>query len=227
MTRTAWFMVLLTVFLLLAIAVIGCNTDDEGEDLTGTNGEGSENGEEVALKGFLNPVNLGQLIDSFSELTIYREFSGFEVGNTYIFEEMENLDGVEVSRITFDEYNVWLDADGEIIQARHKTLDHLKGEDGISTVKNLLPNLFFTFQEIAQERIEVAKAEAQGQLVKTETREFGELTATVNVYQHSFEYKGEQVSGEIHVADFGDFKMVVEIDLDNDYYYEITTMALR
>ena len=76
-------------------------------------------------------MNLGQLIDSFSELTIYREFSGFEVGNTYIFEEMENLDGVEVSRITFDEYNVWLDADGEIIQARHKTLDHLKGEDGI------------------------------------------------------------------------------------------------
>ena len=64
-------------------------------------------------------------------------------------------------------------------------------------------------------------------MVKTETREFGELTATVNVYQHSFEYKGEQVSGEIHVADFGDFKMVVEIDLDNDYYYEITTMALR
>lgn len=224
MKRAGWLALMMAVLLVVSFSVIGCGTDN-GDETADSDVEETENGADV-LEGFLNPLDISEMIDSFNELEYSMIAAGFDTDIHYIFEEMDNVDGVEASRITFGSYTAWVDAEGEFINAEHKTLDHLTGEDGIAAVEGMQQRAFFTFKEIANEEIEVERAVRRGSLVKTDTVDFGGITGTVNVYSHSFDYKGERVSGEISIADFGDFKMAVKIELDNDFLFEIYTIEL-
>ncbi len=176
------------------------------------------------LENWYEITDISDFVAKFSKFVYYMKGEEGEI-TEFIYEHMgkETVDGVELEKVSMrgsspdDEQEMffWYDQDGKMTRA----LDNKSGQQipmflaGFVTSVFLLP--FFMSGVIDFQ--ELMEAEDQDVMVLTEVseRDVGGLPATIYTYTITgYDDDGQEVKSVYEIGDFGDFQIVVGVDMD-------------
>ncbi len=170
-------------------------------------------------KEWFNPVEVGEFLAFFDEMAYEFSTAVHETTVSYLFENTEEVDGEEVSRILLKSVSedqefrflMWIDQENNVIRVQ----DDVSGEDVPPMFANMMTGaILIPFTTIGELEIKEALTEDHEgvivELIDTSEETISDLEATV--YTYEVEYLEEEFTTGIatyKAADFGDFQMII------------------
>ncbi len=174
-------------------------------------------------KEWFNPVEIGEFLDFFAEMEYGFSTAVHETTVSYLFEETEEIDGEEVSRIQLKSVSedqefsflMWIDQENNVLRVQDKA----SGEDVPPMFANMMTGaILIPFTTIGELDIKEALTEDyEGvvvELIDTSEKTINGLEATVFTYE--VEYLDEEFTtgtATYKAADFGDFQMLIHVHI--------------